>query len=147
MCLSKPGRAIRYALYTTIASVLGGILGYLIGVFAFEAIEPVLQKLHYMEKYRTIELWFEEWGVWAVFLAGFSPIPYKLFTISAGVLHMAFLPFVLASFVGRGARFFLVAGLIAWGGERLESTLSQHVERIGWGVTALIVVILLILKI
>jgi membrane protein DedA with SNARE-associated domain len=82
--------------------------------------------------------------VWAIFVAGFSPIPYKIFTITAGVLHMALLPFVIASAVGRGARFFLVAALMAWGGERMEGLLRQYVDRIGWLVVALVVAVVLV---
>jgi membrane protein DedA with SNARE-associated domain len=67
-----------------------------------------------------------------VFLAGFSPIPYKVFTISAGVIGMSFPPFVLASAVGRGTRFYLVAGLMRWGGPQMEHTLRQYIDRIGW---------------
>ena len=77
-------------------------------------------------------------GFWIVFTAGFTPIPYKVFTIAAGVISMAFLPFVLASLVGRSARFFLVAGLMVWGGERMEKNLHQYVDRLGWAVVALI---------
>lgn len=146
MSMARPHKAMWFALWTTVASTLGGILGYLIGSFAFDLIQPWLIELDYMQQYQTIELWFEEWGVWAVFLAGFSPIPYKLFTISAGVMHMAIAPFILASLVGRGARFFLVAGLVAWGGERLESTLRLHVERIGWAVTGLLIIVLVAIK-
>ena len=68
----------------------------------------------------------------AGFIAGFSPIPYKIFTIAAGSLSMALLPFVVASAVGRGARFFLVAGLLAWGGPRLEAALHKYIEILGW---------------
>ena len=71
-------------------------------------------------------------------IAGFSPIPYKVFTIAAGVLSMALLPFTLASLVGRGGRFFLVAALMAWGGERMEATLRTYVDRIGWVMLLLI---------
>ena len=88
----------------------------------------------------TARDWFNEWGVWAFFIAGFSPIPYKVFTIAAGALSMMFLPFVAASLVGRGARFFLVAMLLAWGGERLESMLRIYMDRIGWTVVGLCIV-------
>jgi membrane protein DedA with SNARE-associated domain len=73
--------------------------------------------------------------------AGFSPIPYKVFTITAGVLSMAFLPFVLASVVGRGARFYLVAGLMRWGGEAMEAKLHRWVDWLGWLTVALVVII------
>lgn len=140
MSLAQPNKALRYALLTTVASVLGGMLGYLIGAFAFDLIAPWIHKLGYWEKFSLAQEWFTKWGFWAVFLAGFSPIPYKVFTIAAGVLSMAFLPFVVASFIGRGARFFLVALLLAWGGERLETTLHSYVDRIGWASVALVVV-------
>lgn len=132
MSLARPERAWHYAALTTLASVLGGILGYAIGVFAFELVEPLLREAGYWDKYLHARDWFAEWGFWTVFIAGFSPIPYKVFTIAAGSLSMALLPFVVASAVGRGARFFLVAGLLAWGGPRLEAALHRYVEALGW---------------
>ena len=132
MTLAKPERAWQFALVTTLASVLGGIAGYLIGMFAFELVEPLLHSAGYWERYLATREWFAVWGVWVVFLAGFSPIPYKIFTITAGVVGMVFLPFVLASFVGRGARFFLVAWLMRMGGPKMERILKQYIDRIGW---------------
>lgn len=132
MALARRDKAWYYALLTTVTSVLGGIAGYLIGVFAFELVEPLIHSAGYWERYLQVRDWFGQWGFWAIFIAGFSPIPYKLFTISAGVISMAFLPFVLASLVGRGARFFMVAGLMRWGGERMERTLRNYIDRIGW---------------
>jgi membrane protein YqaA with SNARE-associated domain len=140
MALAQPEKAFRFALLTTLFSVLGGMLGYGIGYFLFDNIAPWLQETKYWEKYLTAESWFKEWGFWAVFVAGFSPIPYKVFTIAAGALQMSFLPFVLASLVGRGARFFLVAMLIAAGGEKLESKLRQYMDIIGWVIVALVVI-------
>jgi membrane protein YqaA with SNARE-associated domain len=132
MTLAKPERAWQFALVTTLASVLGGVAGYLIGMFAFELVEPLLHSAGYWERYLATREWFAVWGVWVVFLAGFSPIPYKIFTITAGVVGMVFLPFVLASFVGRGARFFLVAWLMRMGGPKMERILKQYIDRIGW---------------
>jgi membrane protein YqaA with SNARE-associated domain len=146
MSLAQPSKAIRFALITTIASVLGGILGYAIGFFAFDSIAPWLQESRYWEKYLLAKDWFHEWGILAVFIAGFSPIPYKVFTIAAGALAMPFLPFIGASIAGRGARFFLVAILLAWGGERLESMLRTYMDRIGWGVLVLAVLGVIIYK-
>lgn len=132
MSLAAPKRAWYFAGLTTLASVLGGLLGYFIGIFAFDLIEPWLHDMGYWSAYLHAKAWFDEWGVWAIFLAGFSPIPYKIFTITAGVIAMALLPFVIASAVGRGARFFLVAALMAWGGERMESVLHRYIDRLGW---------------
>ncbi len=144
MSLANPARAWRFALLTTLASVAGGLLGYLIGAFAFDLIEPLLRETAYWDKYLRAQAWFGQWGFWAVFIAGFSPIPYKVFTIAAGVALMPLLPFVLASLIGRGARFFLVAGLMAWGGAAMEARLHRYVDRIGWFTVALVVVALLI---
>lgn len=132
MALARRDRAWYYALLTTLASVAGGAAGYLIGYFAFELVEPLIREAGYWERYERARIWFDEWGFWAIFLAGFSPIPYKLFTISAGVIAMNFPLFVLASFIGRGARFFLVAGLMVWGGEPMERNLRLYIDRIGW---------------
>lgn len=146
MSLAQPKRAWYFALLTTVASVLGGILGYAIGLLAFDVVEPLLRDAGYYPKYLQAKVWFAEWGFWAVFLAGFSPIPYKVFTITAGVIAMAFLPFVAASIVGRGARFFLVAALMAWGGEKMEARLYRWVDYIGWAIVVLVVAGVFIFK-
>jgi membrane protein YqaA with SNARE-associated domain len=146
MSMAEPRAAFRLAALTTAASVLGGLLGYLIGHFAFDLITPlVTEGGRYAKPFAAAEAWFEKWGVWAVLIAGFSPIPYKVFTISAGVLHMALIPFLIASAVGRGGRFFLVSALMAWGGERMESGLRTYVDRVGW-IMVLLVVLVVILR-
>ena len=139
MCLAERNKAWRYATVTTVASLLGGLLGYAIGYFLFDLIEPWLRDSHYWDAYTTGRDWFEEWGVLAVLVAGFSPIPYKIFTIAAGVAVLNLPGFVLASLLGRGARFFLVAGLIVAGGERMVELLPRYVERLGWAVIGLAV--------
>lgn len=140
MTLARPVDAWRLALLTTLTSVAGGILGYAIGYFALDLIEPWLVQAGYWEGYLQVREWFQTWGFWAVLAAGFSPIPYKLFTIAAGALAM-FLPvFVLASIVGRGGRFFLVAGLIRWGGAPMEAHLRRNVEFLGWLVVGLLLI-------
>jgi membrane protein YqaA with SNARE-associated domain len=137
MCLADRDRWVRYATIATLLSVAGGLAGYAIGYAAFEAIEPWLRQSHYWEAYETSRRWFDEYGVLVVFVAGFSPIPYKVFTIAAGVAALNVPGFLIASLIGRAGRFFLVAGLVRAGGERFESTLSKHIERIGWVVVAL----------
>ncbi len=146
MSLANPARAVWFATLTTIASVLGGLLGYLIGLFAFDMIEPLLHSAGYYPKYLQAKAWFDEWGFWAVFLAGFSPIPYKVFTITAGVISMALAPFIIASLIGRGGRFFLVALLMAWGGERMEEALHKYIDRLGWLTIALAAIAVLIIR-
>lgn len=146
MSLAKPGRAWHYALVTTLASVAGGVFGYFIGMFAFEAVAPWLEKAGYWNHYLEAKAWFDDWGFWAIFLAGFSPVPYKVFTITAGAISMAMVPFVVASAIGRGLRFFLVAGLMAWGGEPMEALLRRYVDILGWVVVALVAVVLIIVE-
>lgn len=137
MCVADRSKAWRFALITTITSLLGGIAGYAIGYFLFEAVKPLLVDLGYWDAYSKGKDWFEDWGVWAVLIAGFSPIPYKVFTIAAGVAVLNLPGFIIASFIGRGARFFLVAGLVVAGGEKMESLIRQYVERLGWAVVLL----------
>ncbi len=139
MMLADNQKAWRLALLTTLMSVAGGMLGYAIGFFLFDSIADWLQQSRYWESYLLAEKWFNQWGVWAVFIAGFSPIPYKVFTIAAGVLQMMFIPFVLASAVGRGARFFLLALLIRAGGDKLQQGLRDYMDRLGWTVVILVI--------
>ena len=146
MCLGQPKRALFFATLTTLTSVLGGVAGYLIGMLAFDLIEPLLLGTSYHDKYLVAKGWFDEWGFLAIFIAGFSPIPYKVFTITAGAIGMAFLPFVFASFIGRGARFYLVSLLMAWGGEAMEEKLKQWVDWLGWLTVLLVIIAVVIYK-
>ncbi len=139
MSLATPRRAWRLAGLTTIGSVLGGMAGYGIGLLAFDAIQPLLHRLGYWDEYLIVRDWFAAWGFWAVLLAGFSPIPYKIFTITAGVTSLSFPLFIVASAISRGARFFLVAGLIVWGGDKMERLLRAYVDIIGWALVVLLI--------
>ncbi len=144
MVLARPARAWSLAALTTAASVAGGVFGYLIGWLAFDLVEPLLHRSGHWDTYLRARDWFERWGVWVVFIAGFSPIPYKVFTITAGALSMALFPFILASLIGRGARFFLVAALIRWGGARYEPLLRRYIDWLGWGAVLALVLLYLI---
>ena len=146
MTLAEPRRGWRLAFATTLASVVGGIAGYAIGWFAFDAVQPWLVELGYWDGYERATQWFAAWGFAAVLVAGFSPIPFKVFTIAAGALHMLLPLFVVASFIGRGARFFLVAGLIMWGGERMERQLKRHIDTLGWVTVAALAVAFVIYR-
>ncbi len=138
MVVRRPRRALRLAAITTIASVLGGLFGYAIGYFALGAVEPWLQAAGYWDGYETARHWFDRWGLWVVFAAGFSPIPYKLFTITAGALMLDVAGFAAVSLVGRGMRFFLVAWLLSWAGPRMEPTIRRYIEWLGWVTVALV---------
>lgn len=147
MSLAQPKQAMRFATITTLASVAGGVLGYAIGHFALDWVAPLIgEGGRWSVAYNKASDWFLEWGFWAVLIAGFSPVPYKVFTISAGALSMAFLPFVIASALGRGGRFYLVAGLLAWGGESMEARIRLYVERIGWALVGLGVIAYIAIK-
>ncbi len=146
MSMARPQRAVALALVTALASVAGGMAGYLIGMLAFDVIEPLLHQWGYFDEYLQARQWFAEWGFWAILVAGFSPIPYKVFTITAGVVGMVFIPFVLASAVGRGARFFLVALLMAWGGKGMEDRLRHWVDWLGWLTVLAVVIIVVAMK-
>lgn len=142
MCIAKREKAWRYAIIATVFSVLGGLAGYAIGIGIFDLIEPWLADSHYWGAYQTSREWFDSYGVWAIFVAGFSPIPYKVFTIAAGVAALSLPGFFLASVVGRGARFFLVSGLVVLGGDKLDTTLRKYVEGLGWAVVVLAVAVI-----
>jgi len=141
MCLAEREHWVRFASIATVFSVLGGLGGYAIGWGMFEAIEPWLRDSHYWEDFEVASQWLNDYGVWVVFAMGFSPLPYKVATIAAGVAVINLPGFFIGSLVGRAARFFLVAGLVRLGGDKFESTLSKYVERIGWATVAVIVIL------
>lgn len=135
LCLGATDRAIRFAGLATIASVLGGILGYGIGAvvwisvsgFFFDFVPGVTP-----EAFATVQGHYDRWDFWAVFVAGLTPIPYKVFTISAGVFSINFPVFILASVLSRGLRFFLLAGLIYRYGESIRSFIDRYFGLLTW---------------
>jgi membrane protein YqaA with SNARE-associated domain len=143
MAAARPREGLRLAALTTLFSVLGGLLGYLLGALAYELVAPWIVQVGYGDSLELAKEWFAVWGVWVVLIAGFSPIPYKLFTLTAGALAMPLLPFVLASVVGRGARFFAVGLLMAWLGPQADRHLRPYMERLGWLSVAILVLAIL----
>ncbi|MEI6745142.1 MAG: YqaA family protein [Methylococcaceae bacterium] len=140
MVLAQRDKAFRFAFLTTLMSALGAILGYSIGYFLFEMISPWLQTTHYWNDYLAAKVEVDKWGIWAVLIGGFLPIPYKIFTITAGSLDMALLPFLFVSTLGRGSRFFLVAFLLKFGGAKFEAKLRNYINKIGWFCVVLIII-------
>ena len=133
MVLANKSKAWLFAAVTTVTSVLGGILGYVIGAFFFDVYGPqILDFFHAHETFARVQDLYLQYGLIIILMAGFTPIPYKVFTIASGVVGVAIVPFILMSALGRGARFFLVAGLIKLGGDNLEETIQSKVEMIGW---------------
>jgi|TARA_B100002003_G_C14139343_1_gene547908 membrane protein YqaA with SNARE-associated domain len=146
MVLANRERAFFFATLTTVMSVVGGLFGYLIGMFLFEEFgQPLISFYHAEESFIQIKEWFIDYGVWIVFIAGFTPIPFKIFTITSGLMLMPVLSFFLASLVGRSARFFLVAGLLYWGGAPLERVLRKWIDVLGWITVGLLAALYFIL--
>lgn len=126
LCLAAPRRALLFAGLCTGASVVGGMFGYLLGAAAFESVgRPMLELYGALDGFERLSAMYQAYDAWAVAAAGFTPIPYKVFTISAGFFDVSFPVFVVASVIGRGGRFFLVAGLLTVFGERVR----EFVER------------------
>jgi membrane protein YqaA with SNARE-associated domain len=140
MSLAQPKRAWRYAAICTIASVLGGILGYAIGYFLLESIgRPILHFYGVMQQYHELKALFDEWGMWIILIKGMTPIPYKLVTITAGALNFALIPFIVASIVSRSMRFFLIAALLWKFGEPVRHFIEKRLELVTSAALGLVV--------
>jgi membrane protein YqaA with SNARE-associated domain len=127
LAISIPLKSFRYALICSIGSVLGGAFGYLIGVELMDTIgKPILEFYGVMDKYEHIGSLYNQYNAWAVGIAGFTPIPYKVFTIAAGAFKIDFGVFLLASFVSRSARFFIVATLIYKFGSPIKTFIDKY---------------------
>ena len=138
MVLASRDKAWRLAAITTVMSVLGGMFGYLIGAYFFDLYgNQILDFFNAQDKFIAAQESYIKHGMMIVLLAGFTPIPYKIFTIASGVMGIAVIPFIAMSLISRGARFFLVAGLIKAGGDKLEETIHKQVEWLGWGTLVL----------
>ena len=144
ICTMQAKSALRIAFWVTVCSVIGGLIGYAVGYFLFNEIEPWIKTAGYYTAYsQSVEL-FDKWGAWIILVAAFSPIPYKLFTISAGVLTQSLPIFILASLIGRGGRFFLVALLLRYAGPKIMPYLEQRIELFGWATVVILAVIIYI---
>lgn len=149
LALGMPSKSFRFALNCSIGSVFGAIIGYGLGYytwisapgeftgfakFFFENIPGFT-----IELYEKIRLLFEEWNFWVIFTAGFTPIPYKVFTITAGVFHVNFTMFLIASAISRSARFFLVAWLIWKYGPGIKSFIDKYFNWLALGFTVFLI--------
>lgn len=132
MALARRSRGWWYALLATISSVLGGLVGYMLGVWFIALIQPTLAQIGYLGAYEQVQAWFAAYGVWAVVLAGFTPVPYKVFTFAAGAAGMFVIPFLLASLIGRALRFYLLTGLVILLGPTFEAHALKYINWIGW---------------
>lgn len=127
MIVARPRHAWRIASVALVASVLGGALGYLIGAALFDSVgQPVLAFYGKLDAAHTFAAEFNKWGAWAVLMAGMTPFPYKVITIVSGWTHLNFAVFMAASVVARGARFFVVAGLLRVFGEPVRDFIERR---------------------
>ena len=127
MVLAKRAKAFVYASYASIASVLGGALGYAIGYFLYDLVgKPVLDFYGYGEKFGSFTAQYNEWGVWIVLMAGLTPFPYKVITIASGVTGLSFPIFMIASVIARTIRFFAVSALLYWFGPQIRSFIERY---------------------
>ncbi|HTK34617.1 MAG TPA: YqaA family protein [Caulobacteraceae bacterium] len=146
MVLARPDRAWRNAAICTAASVLGGVLGYAIGYFAAPLGQSLLTLLGQSNAIASFQAWYAKWGVWLILIKGLTPIPYKLVTITSGVAHFNFAVFIAASVATRGARFFLVAGLLKAYGPPIQAFVEKRLTLVTSLVAVAIVVLLVGLK-
>jgi membrane protein YqaA with SNARE-associated domain len=145
MCLSQPRRGFWFALLSLLGSMIGALIGYALGHYAFDLLRPTLTSMGWIEhidgqvQYLRGLAAQSPWKTfWVLVLAGFAPIPLKFFTWASGIVGIPILPFMASMTIGRGKRVFAVALLIRLGGERAEAALRRYIEPIGWGVLVLI---------
>jgi membrane protein YqaA with SNARE-associated domain len=159
MCLAQPKKSLGFAFYATIFSVLGACVGYLLGYYLWDVLQPIFVKLGYLHHVETIKEWFESFGILFVALGAFTPIPYKVIAITTGVIaashgidmwgfssQISIYTFLIVSLFGRGARFYLEGGLIKIFGEKMRDNIGKYIDWIGWGCIALAVIGIVVYK-
>ena len=140
MCLAQPRRGVRYASVSLVFSLIGSLIGYALGHYAFDALQPLLLRLGWMAPIERlvgelrVDVAQHPWtAFWVLVLAGFTPLPLKLFTWASGIVGVPLPAFFASMAVGRGKRVYLLAALLRWLGPRAERFLARWVEWLGWG--------------
>ena len=153
MVLAKPQRWFRYATISLACSLLGALVGYALGHYAFDSLRPLFAHIGWLDKLDAevatlrAEVAAHPWNAFLMLvLAGFVPVPLKIFTWASGIVGMPMLPFLAGMLVGRGKRVYLLAGLIRLGGARAEAALHRWIEWIGWAVVVLVVAAIVYFK-
>lgn len=140
LCLGKPARSLWYAGICTVGSVVGGLFGYWIGSAVFDTVgRQILEFYGLMDRYADVQALYRRYDVWAVGIAGLTPIPYKVFTVTAGLFKISLPGFVVASVVGRGLRFFVVALVLKRWGEPARRFLDRHLDLLSLTFVALLI--------
>jgi membrane protein YqaA with SNARE-associated domain len=148
LALAIPSKAFRYALWCTAGSVIGGIIGYYLGFALWGSVEPLLiPAVFTAEKFEQVTGIYDEYGIPFVFVAAFTPIPYKVFTVAGGVAEINLPAFIVTSIIGRGARFFLVAAVIRRYGDLAKNLIDRYFNLFTIAFTVLVVGAFLLLKV
>jgi len=144
MSFLRPELALIYGAVCTVASVLGGIVGWVVGL---KLGRPVAVRMLREDRFAKVEGMFGTYGSWAILVAAISPIPYKFFAVGAGVMEFSIVKFVVVSVVGRGLRFMLIAGVIFWFGDAVVDVIQGRILVFSIGVGAVILGVLGVLLI
>lgn len=140
LCLGIPTKSFKYALICTVGSVLGAAAGYCIGHFAWTGVESwFIPSVFSIEAFNNVKIMYEEYNFWVVFTAGFTPIPFKLITVTAGVCSINFTMFIFASIVSRAARFFLISWLIWKYGPTIKTFIDKYFNILAIAFTVLLI--------
>ena len=147
LCLGVVSKSFRYALICLSGSIIGAVLGYFIGFFLWQnpsgeytaLANWFFEHVFTVESFNSVGALYDKYNFWIVFTAGFTPLPYKLFTITGGLFHINFVMFILASIVSRGLRFFLIAGLIWKFGAPIKSFIDKYFNLLAIAFTILLV--------
>jgi membrane protein YqaA with SNARE-associated domain len=147
--LGRPNKALVFGAICTAGSLLGGIFGYALGWFLWGAVGGFFFS-HVPgvtpEAFGIVQDWYLRWGFWAVLLAGLTPLPYKVFTLASGVFQIPFGVFVIASTISRGARFFILSGLVYFFGVPIQGFIDRHFNRLAWAFGILLIAGFLVLR-
>lgn len=147
MVLVAFDRAFYYAFICTLGSVLGGIAGYAIGYFLYGTVGTLIVDFYNLaEQFDVLRTWYSEYDVFVVMAAGFSPIPYKVFTILSGVMQSDIIQFIGASIISRGARFFLIAWLLWRGGPRFKGWIEKNFYPLTMAATVVLIMFFVLFK-
>lgn len=153
MTLAQPLRWVRYATISLVGSLLGAMVGYALGHFAFDLVRPLLDALGWLPRIDALvdelrrDVAAHPWtAFWTLVIAGFTPVPLKIFTWASGIVGVPIPAFLASMAVGRGKRVYLLAGLIRLGGRRAEAALHRWIEWIGWLAVGLLVAVIVYFK-
>ncbi len=143
---AKPKKALHITTIVVVTSVLGAAAGYYIGMTMWESIGPFFYKhVIHEETFRIVQKRFSDSAFLFTFLGGFTPLPFKVFAVTAGTMKLSFAPFILGAIIGRGMRFYTIGALVYYYGETIKTFIEERLEKFFWG-TAVVVVLLVSLK-